>query len=230
MSERFVVASVKQSGSKTNEYRTLSTFINIWSHTKPQNHLFPVYAGENIGYLMKFLTNGLRIGLGSIALVVAACEDAPRTDVTYKLDDVWSFARGAMNSGPLPVVIRGIPYDNAATLNTAVIDAMTQAITWSADPRFEAADAGSGSGSSFRVVFTLNGGALGGRDQCQGKSGGGGPLPEGQVRVTATFCDGEDVLSNVRGKITRTDGVDDPRFSRLVRQVTRDMFIESQDN
>jgi len=224
-----VFALVKQSGRATNAYRPLSAFINNCWHTKPQNHLFPVYAGANNGYLMKFLTNGLRIGLGSIALVLAACEDAPRTDVTYKLDDVWSFARGAMNSGPLPVVIRGNPYDDATVLNTAVVDAMTQAITWSADPRFTA-DAGSGSGSSFRVVFTLNGGALGGRDQCQGKSGGGGPLPEGQVRVTATFCDGEDVLSNVRGKIARTDGVDDPRFSRLVRQVTRDMFVESQDN
>ncbi len=106
---------------------------------------------------------------------------------------------------------------------------MTQAITWSADPRFTA-DAASGDGSALRVVVTLNGGGgLGGRDQCLGKSKGGGPLPDGRVRVVATFCDGGDVLANVRGHVSRTGGANDPRFSRLIRQVTQDMFIPSND-
>lgn len=178
---------------------------------------------------MKFFFNTFRFFLGSVLVLLAACEDAPRTDVTYRLDDVWSFARGAMNSGPLPVVIRGNPYDDdAAALDETVIDAMTQAVTWSADPRFMA-DANAGADSSLRVVFTLNGGGLGGRDQCLGKSAGGGPLADGQVRITATFCDGEEVMANVRGHMARTDGVDDPRFSRLIRQVTRDMFMSSND-
>ena len=80
------------------------------------------------------------------------------------------------------------------------------------------------------MIVTLNGGGdLGGRDQCLGESEGGGSLPDGQVRMIATFCDGEDVLANVRGRVERTDGPDDPRFSRLIRQVTRDMFIPSSD-
>jgi len=162
--------------------------------------------------------------LGSMLIVLAACEDAPQSNVTFRLDDVWSFARGAMNSGPLPVDLHGLPYGDEAALHEAVIGAMTKAITWSADPRFTADAA---PGSALRVVVTLNGGGgLGGRDQCAGESKGGGPLPNGRVRLVATFCDGEDVLANVHGNVARTDGVDDPRFSPLIRQVTRDMFAE----
>jgi len=177
---------------------------------------------------MKFFSNGLRIALASVLGLLAGCEEAPQSSVTFRLDDVWSFARGAMNSGPLRVDIRGLPYgDDAAALHDAVIGAMTQAITWSADPRFTA-DTASAGGSSFRVVVTLNGGGgLGGRAQCLGKSKGGGSLPDGQVWLIATFCEGEDVLANVHGRVARTDGVDDPRFSRLIRQITRDMFAES---
>ncbi len=177
---------------------------------------------------MKFFSNGFRTTLVSVLGLLAACEEAPQSSVTFRLDDVWSFARGAMNSGPLRVDIRGLPHgDNAAALHDAVIDSMTQAITWSADPRFTA-DTASAAGSSFRVVVTLNGGGgLGGRAQCLEKSEGGGPLPDGQVLVVATFCDGEDVLANVHGRVARTDGVDDPRFTRLIRQVTRNMFAES---
>ncbi len=157
--------------------------------------------------------------------LLAACEEAPQSSVTFRLEDVWSFARGAMNHGPLLVDIRGHPHgEDDAALDAAVIGAMTQAITWSADPRFTA-NPSAGPGSSFRVIVTLNGvGGLGGRDQCRGMSEGGGPLPNGRVQIVATFCDGEGVLANVRGHTARTDGVDDPRFSRLIRQVTRDMF------
>lgn len=156
--------------------------------------------------------------------VLAACDDAPRTDVTFRLDDVWSFAQGAMLDGPLPVQILGSPYDDTgAALEDAVIGAMTEAITWTARPRF-AVDAAGAPERSLRVVIALNGGG-GGREQCLGNTRGGGPLPDGRVRVVATFCDEEDVLANVRGETARTDGVGDPRFSRLVRQVTRDMFI-----
>jgi hypothetical protein len=101
---------------------------------------------------------------------------------------------------------------------------MTKAITWSANPRFTA-DSASAGRSTLRVVVTLNGGGgFSGRDPCPGKAEGGGQLPDGRVREIATFCDGEDVLANVHGHVGRSAGVDDPRFSRLIRQVTRDMF------
>lgn len=182
----------------------------------------------DFGDAMRLFSSGPRIALGLLMGVLAACEDAPQSSVTFRLEDVWSFARGAMNREPLLVDIRGRPHgEDDAALHAAVIGAMTQAITWSADPRFTA-DLSATAPSSFRVVVALNGVAgLGGRAQCRGMSEGGGPLPNGRVQIVATFCDGEDVLANVRGHIARTDGVEDPRFSRLIRQVTRDMFAKS---
>lgn len=179
---------------------------------------------------MKHFSHGLWMVLGLCLGFLAACDDAPRSVVTFRLDDVWTFAQGAMVAGPLPVDIRGRPHgDDDLARNDAVIGAMTQAITWTANPRFTA-DGSASLRSAIRVVVTFNGtGGVGGGEQCRGVSTGGGPLPDGEIRIAATFCDGEDMLANVRGRVARTGGTDDPRFSRLIRQVTRDMFADTND-
>jgi hypothetical protein len=161
------------------------------------------------------------------SLSLAACEEGPTTNVTFRTDDVWQVAQAVMATGPLLVEIAGDPYGGEALrLAEAILDDMKRAVTWYATARFTA-DAAEAANPSLRIVMTFNGGtALGGRDQCRGRARGGGPLDGGRVEVVATFCDEADVLANVRGRIDRTEGPSDHRFSDLVRQVTRDMLAE----
>jgi len=163
-----------------------------------------------------------------VSLSLAACEEGPTTTVTFRIDDVWQVAKAVMATGPLLVEISGDPYGGEAPrLSDTILDDMERAVTWYATSRFSA-EAAKAANPSLRIVMTFNGGtALSGRDQCRGRARGGGPLDGGRVEVIATFCDEADVLANVRGRINRSDGPSDRRFSDLVRQVTRDMLIET---
>jgi len=165
--------------------------------------------------------------LFSVSLI--ACEEGPTTNVTFRIDDVWQVAKAVMANGPLLVEIAGEPYGGEAPrLSDTILDDMERAITWYASARFSA-EAAEAANPSLRIVMTFNGGtALSGRDQCRGRAQGGGPLDGGRVEVIATFCDEADVLANVRGWIDRSEGPSDRRFSDLVRQVTRDMLIETK--
>jgi len=164
-----------------------------------------------------------------VSLSLGACEDSPTTTVTFRTGDVWQFAKAVMATGPLLVEIAGDPYGGEAPrLAGTILDDMEQAVTWYATARFTT-DAAEAANPSFRIVMTFNGGtALSGRDQCLGRAQGGGPLNRGRVEVIATFCDEADVLADVRGRIERSEGPSDRRFSDLVRQVTRDMLIETR--
>ncbi len=163
------------------------------------------------------------------SLSLAACEEGPTTNVTFRTDDVWQVAQAVMATGPLLVEITGEPYGGEAPhLPDTILNDMKSAVTWYATARFtgEAAEAAN---PSLRIVMTFNGGtAVGGRDQCRGQAQGGGLLDGGRVEVIATFCDEGDVLANVRGQIDGTEGPSDPLFSDLVRQVTRDMLADTE--
>ena len=175
-----------------------------------------------------FRSTVIGIAAGALSFALAACDEGPSTNVTYKIDDVWQVAQAVMANGPLPVLIAGAPYGGEAPrLAGSVVEDMERAITWYATPRFTAEAAGAAS-TTLRIVMTFNGGtALGGRDQCRGRMTGGEPQDDGRVEVIATFCDETVVLANVRGWIGRSEGASDPLFSALVRQVTRDMFAKS---
>jgi hypothetical protein len=163
------------------------------------------------------------LALGLVAgLVVAGCDDVPITTVSYQLEDVQTFAAGVLGQGPMLVVVRGRPHDvPAADTEAAVLTALTQATQWIAEPRFttQPEDAAS---PSMRLVVVLNDKPP---EPCLGDPGGGLPQPGGRVELTMTFCSGTTVLSKVRGRIGRTDGVDDRRFARLIRQATVDLFV-----
>ena len=163
-----------------------------------------------------------------VSLSLAACEEDPTTTVTFRTDDVWQVAKAVMATGPLHVDVSGDPYGGEAPrLVETILDDMESAVTWYATARFSA-DSAEAANPSLRIVMTFNGGAaLSGRDQCRGRAQGGGPLDGGRVEVIATFCDEADVLANVRGRVDRTEGPSDRRFSELVGQVTRDMLIEN---
>jgi hypothetical protein len=176
-----------------------------------------------------FRSTPVRFAAVLFSLSLAACDKGPTTTVTFRIDDVWQFAKAVMATGPMLVEISGDPYGGEAPrLVETILDDMKRAVTWYATVRFTA-DAAEAANPSFRIVMTFNGGtALSGRDQCRGRGQGGGPLDGGRIEVIATFCDEADVLADVRGRIDRSEGPSDRRFSDLVRQVTRDMLIETK--
>ena len=156
------------------------------------------------------------------ALALSACADSPRTIVTSKAPDTRQFVT---TSFPLWVEVRGKPYGaEAEGVAATITGAMKQAYVWNTAAAFTT-DPDQAPGRTPNVVMTFNGAAgIGGRDQCQDRSQGGGALPDGRVGVVATLCSQGDALANVRGQIATTTGADDPRFAALIRQITTDMF------
>jgi hypothetical protein len=161
------------------------------------------------------------------ALAVAGCADGPRTSVTSKAPDTRQFVT---TSFPLWVEVQGAPYGaKAEGVDETITQAMKQAYTWNPAAEFTT-DPDKARGKSPKVVMTFNGAAgTGSREQCQGRSEGGGSLPEGRVEVVATLCSLGDSLANVRGSIAQSEGPADPRFAALIRQVTIDMFRTDLD-
>jgi len=162
-----------------------------------------------------------------VALAVAGCTDGPRTGVTSKAPDTRQFVT---TSFPLWVEVQGAPYGaKAEGVDETISQAMKQAYTWNSAAEFTT-DPDKARGKSPKVVMTFNGAAgTGSREQCEDRSEGGGPLPEGRVEVVASLCSLGDSLANVRGSIARSEGPADPNFAALIRQVTRDMFSTDFD-
>jgi hypothetical protein len=169
--------------------------------------------------------NGLsKRGVAAVlmVLVVAGCTGAPRTSVTYKAPDTRQFVT---TSFPLWVEVRGAPYGaQAEGMDQTITQAMKQAYVWNTAAEFTT-DPDKATSRTLKVVMTFNGAAgISSRMQCLDRSEGGEPLPQGRVQVVATLCSEGDALANVRGSVSQSEGPADPRFSALIRQVTRDMF------
>lgn len=157
-----------------------------------------------------------------LAFLSVGCDDAPTTSVVFSLDDVWSFAQGAMREGPLPVVVAGRPDDAPEPVLAArVVAAVKSAMTWTATPRLQAAPAEAvAKAIRIVVVFSSDSGGCGERPE------GGGPLGGGRVVMTMTLCAGVERLAEVSGRLGRSRGSDDPHFAALIRQATDDLFSQ----
>lgn len=149
--------------------------------------------------------------------ILYSCDDVPITTVTFRVDDPWTFAERAM---PLLVEIRG---DSGEATAELVVGAMTEAISWHADPRLTTDPASAGEPGT-RVVMTFNpASASGAEANCAGRVAGGAPATDGALRVLATFCWGGRALANVEGRLRRT-GAGEARVAALVKQITLDLF------
>lgn len=172
------------------------------------------------------------------ALTVVGCDEGPQTLVDRRVDGVWSRAQGAMIDGPLPIIVQGQPFERGpaadAALGDRIVAIMTEAVTWTATPRFTSgpavtAAATATGNAAYGVVMTFNGrDSLSGGDQCEGRSRGGGPLDDGRLRLKATFCAGATTLVTVSGRVAGADGPDSERFAAFIRQVTLDMLTPDQ--
>jgi len=156
---------------------------------------------------------------------VAGCANQPLVSPTYRAGDVWTFAQGVMVTGPLLVETHGNPYPEAQDrLENTVVAYMREAITWNADARLTT-DAAEAASPSMRVIWTFNtADGVGGAGQCRDQYHGSGPQENGRVTVAVTYCDGEDVFSNVGGRLEESQGLSDPAFAKLVRQATAELF------
>jgi hypothetical protein len=159
------------------------------------------------------------------ALAVIACDEAPKTTVTFRVDDPWQYVQAVLPNGPLLVEIRGRPTDDSRdVIEGAVLSAFKEAVTWNARASFTADGTEAGS-RSIRVVMTFHGGAgPSGREQCAGKSEGAGPLADVAIAVVATLCSGDDVLANVEGRLAKSNGLQDRKSGALLRQIALELF------
>ena len=167
--------------------------------------------------------------LAVVAACVAGCEDAPTTTVVHQVEDPWSFAQATLMAGPMPVIIEGRAYDvDPGRIAGVVTRALAVGVTRTATARF-AADPDRLITGGVRMVMTFNGGeGLDGFTQCAGRSAGGDPAAGGAVRAITSLCMGETLLVTVRGRLGRSDGLEDPRFAALIRQIAVDLFASPE--
>lgn len=165
----------------------------------------------------------------AMPVALAGCEEAPQTVSHHHLEGAWSLAQGAMKDAPLLVVVKGNPFPiPPGQLEASVVKIMTDAVTWTETPRFTT-DPTEAVSQSLRIVMTFNAPeGTGPHEQCTEQSTGGGPLPEGHIRIIGTFCDAATILVTVSGRAGDAAELQDPNTAGLVRQVTLDMLSPRQ--
>jgi hypothetical protein len=171
------------------------------------------------------LRDGRRAGAPALALAVlvaAACDDAPTTLRHVRREEPWVFAQTTVAAGMF-VDVRGRPFaESRERTATRVAEIMRSAVTWTATARF-VTDPAKAVDARTRVVLVFNG-AGSGDAACGAAAEGGAAAADGRLRVAATFCDGDTMISGVDGQIGRLSDPEDARFSALIRQVTIDLF------
>ncbi|MDO8607090.1 MAG: hypothetical protein Q7R40_11175 [Phaeospirillum sp.] len=171
----------------------------------------------------------LSLGAAALASLVGGCGDGPSTvPGGYRNAATWSSFIYATSSGPLLLDVRGDPFGaGSADLGQAVATGMAAGIP--ARPFTLTLDAAAAARPNFRVMVVLGGAKeLDERAICAGRAQGAATRIEGgRLDLIATFCDGEALLSSVRGWVARIDGVDDRRFQRLLGQVARELMGEA---
>lgn len=158
----------------------------------------------------------------AVILGTLACDESPRITTTRRVEDPWAFVQSAMAAGPLLVLVHGHPSPAQETaVEDAVLDAARKAITWTATPSLTLVPAQAGS-ASLRLVFVFNGQPS--ADPCSETVVGGTWQQGGRTTLIAALCDDYLMLSRADALLKRQDGVEDPRFRKLIDQATRELL------
>jgi len=166
----------------------------------------------------------LSAGAAMLAALTAACEDGPATvPGGWRSAAVWSTMVHASAHGPLWLEIHGQPFaDGQAALGGKVAAAMTNQLV--GRPLALTVDRDQAAKPEFKVVLAFNPPANADpRDLCAGSVATAVQAGE-KITVLASFCDKTGMLASVQGWVAKVQGVDDPRFKRLLAQVVRDLF------
>lgn len=165
----------------------------------------------------------LSLGAAALAALVGGCGDGPSTvPGGYRSPATWSSFFAATASGPLLLVVHGNPFAMPPPeLRAKVAKAMEGAIP--ARPFTLTTKAESAPLSHIRVIVALGAPlSLDAADLCAGKVVVAGARAEGgRVELLAAFCDGNSLLSSVRGWVGKVDDAENPRFGQLLGQVMR---------
>jgi len=171
------------------------------------------------------------LSLGAaLAALVGGCSDGPST-VTggYRSPATWSSFVYATSSGPLLLEIHGDPFGQGGeSLGRTAAAAMAAAIP--ARPFRLTGDSAAAAHPAFRIMLVVGAPPdLDAQAICAGRAKGSTARAEaGRIDLVATFCDGEALLSSVRGWVAKVQGADDPRFRLLLGQMTRELMGEPQ--
>ena len=160
--------------------------------------------------------------LAASTLALVACKDAPKTTTMRRVEDPWAFAQAAMASGPLLIIVRGLPSPaSESAVEDAVLQAAQTAVSWTATPRFTVIPARAAP-SNLHLVYIFNGRPS--ADPCSEDVLGGQWQQGGRISVLAALCDGTSLLARVDGLLKQHDGVEDRRFAKLIGQATRELL------
>ncbi|CAA7624836.1 conserved exported hypothetical protein [Candidatus Terasakiella magnetica] len=170
------------------------------------------------------------LAAAALAALVSGCGDGPATVPSgIRSAATWSSMVNATKDGPMLLVVHGDPFGlGAEEQGRRAAEAMSGAIpgrpfAFTARPQAAARQ-------DIRVVIAL-GGPEGAdpRKLCSGASPLSGlPTASGRLNVVAAFCDGDGMLSGVRGWVAKVKDADDRRFHQLLGQVVRDLMGEPQ--
>lgn len=170
------------------------------------------------------------LGAAALAALVSGCGDGPATVPSgVRSAATWSSMVNATKGGPMLLVVHGDPFGlGAEDQGRRAAAAMSGAIpgrpfAFTTLPQAAARQ-------DIRVVVAL--GVVEGTDPRKLCSGApplsGPPAAGGRLDVVAAFCDGDGMLSGVRGWVAKVKDADDRRFHHLLGQVVRDLMGEPQ--
>ena len=165
----------------------------------------------------------------SIAHLFSAFRTLPRTVASRRpLYDFDEFARVAGGRDCF-VVVHGNPFQDHEYDGEAFVEAVVEAMqgqNWGPATHFTARTPSSAH-PDYRVTLLFNGAAtVRAADLCSGAVATADAVDntDGRVRVLAAWCKEGAVLSEVSGWIDDVKTPIDRRFTRLIAQVTRDLF------
>jgi len=165
--------------------------------------------------------------LAALLAGLTACEEAPTTVVRHmhSVGSLDFLIDATKNKGPLLVEIAGSPFGESENLVdrriTSVLDrglqvrpfAVTQLPDDAEDP-------------SYRLRLVFNGPKNQQvKDRCTAPLA---PEPSAGERLDlqATFCKDDEVLSAVDGWIEKTQSVEDEKFTKLLQQMIKELFVK----
>ncbi len=164
------------------------------------------------------------LGAAALASLTAGCGDGPATvSGTWRSPAAWSSLIYATSNGPLLVEVHGSPFGEApAPFRAAMAKAMTNRVF--GRPTAFTADREQAPQPRYRVVLAFNPAPdADPRAMCQGQV----PVaatPGERITVQGIFCDGSTMLASVAGWVAKVKDRDDPRFLKLMEQLTRELF------
>lgn len=171
----------------------------------------------------------LSLGAAALATLVSGCGDGPSTVPGFRNAATWSSFVYATSTGPLLLEVVGDPFPmTGSDLRQSVADSISAGIP--GRPFTLTLEKTVAARPNFKIVLAMGAASdLDERSLCAGHAKGTSTKSNGgRIDLVATFCDGETLLSSVRGWVAKVNNAEDRRFQFLLGQMARDLMGEPQ--